>query len=461
MENQENTNYESTDFQHGFTSGLESVDRDTYERYLSSQVNFDWLTARIAEKKEEQQAISGQIESIQQQLSEAFNSLQGHLLNVGVVGKVFDRTKTQVTENQEEINSIQARIQQSLHQYSLMAGLLYLVAGVSFLLGDLIISHEIVAYALNIRDNTEAWAFAFGLAMVSVLLKPAYERLIETPYNEKKTERSRIIYVWFKGILIVFSVATLFILGWFRYEAYKTDKLKQAVNQSIKSLQQQSIDPINPSIAPSAAVQQQMDTQLKNYQILNEKLVNSPWALASFVLSGILFALAGAVCLGIAFPVMQCYWSRWLQLKPALKRLKKEKKLLVSELSATEQALAEHIKAQQILENQLQHLPDTTQLEKVKASLIQAIDELQEKARLAQTDSRIAAFDDGYAKGDNTREWMSDDEYYQFKSSYFTTANLAAKAKASADKSFFAKKNVRTPAHEALRRRISEDLGGE
>ena len=64
----------------------------------------------------------------------------------------------------------------------MLAGIIYLAAGITFIFGDLIISHEIVAYALNIRDNYEAWAFAIGLAMLSVLLKPAYDRLVEQPF---------------------------------------------------------------------------------------------------------------------------------------------------------------------------------------------------------------------------------------------------------------------------------------
>ena len=80
--------------------------------------------------------------------------------------------------------------------YSLFAGLLFLVAGISFLAGDLIISHEIVAYALNIRNPNEAWAFAVGLAMVSILLKPAYDRLIEQPYQENP-EKNGLKYTRF------------------------------------------------------------------------------------------------------------------------------------------------------------------------------------------------------------------------------------------------------------------------
>ena len=42
---------EKYDFQHGYTSGLESVDKNNYEGYLSSQVNFEWLDKQLQEQK--------------------------------------------------------------------------------------------------------------------------------------------------------------------------------------------------------------------------------------------------------------------------------------------------------------------------------------------------------------------------------------------------------------------------
>ena len=118
---------------------------------------------------------------------------------------LFRSTESQLSENQASINHFTVKRISVAHKYSLFSGLIYLLAGISFVAGDLIISHEIVAYALNIRNNFEAWAFAVGLAMVSVLLKPAYERLIENPYTENPSVRSKRIYAWFKGVTVVFA----------------------------------------------------------------------------------------------------------------------------------------------------------------------------------------------------------------------------------------------------------------
>ncbi|MEA5460261.1 hypothetical protein VB796_14485 [Arcicella sp. LKC2W] len=458
-ENKEQSHTENYDFQHGYHSGLESVDKNTYEGYLSSQVNFEWLTRQLVEKRQELSDLNKVIDHVKVRFKEAYDALQDRILKVNLAGKNKERTETLLTENQESIRHFSEKRTSVAHKYSLFAGLIYLLAGISFVAGDLIISHEIVAYALNIRNNFEAWAFAIGLAMVSVLLKPAYERLIESPYTDNNSVKSKRIYAWFKGVTVVFAIATLFILGWFRYEAFKTDKMKEGVNKSIKQLQNQAFDPLNPSAAPSPELTQQIDAKMKTFDILNEKLVNSPWALASFVLSGILFALAGAICLGIAFPVLQCYWQRWLQIDPKLKRLRKEQRSLTTDLQGFEVELSEQIVQKNILENDLKLLPSLENLESQKQSLQEEIKSIENETRLAETDARIGAYNDGFGKGSMVREVINDDEVNQFvRENYFDTSTLASKAKAaSGGNAIFSKRPTLRP-HQQLRKLISEDF---
>ena len=461
-ENNDPSHTENYDFQHGYHSGLESVEKHTYEGYLSSQVNFEYLTRQLVEKKQELSDVEKVIGVVKIRFKEAYDGLQERLLKVNLASKNKDRIESQVTENGGFIQQFTDKRISVGHKYSLFAGFIYFFAGISFVLGDLIISHEIVAYALNIRNNFEAWAFASGLAMVSVLLKPAYERLIENPYSENPSPRSERVYVWFKGITVVFAVATLFILGWFRYEAYRTDKMKESVNKSIKQLQNQIVDPLNPSAVLPPEVLQQIDSKMKIFDALNEKLVNSPWALASFVLSGILFALAGAICLGIAFPVLQCYWQRWLQIDPKLKRLRKEQKRLTIELQAIETELAAQIIQKNILENDLKLLPSLESLHVQKQNLHEEIKAVENETRLAETDARIGAYSDGFGKGLMVRDVINEDEVSQFvRSNYFDTSTLAHKAKSSSgDKAIFSKRPNLRP-HQQLRKLISEDFSEE
>lgn len=343
----------------------------------------------------------------------AYNDLQTHTLQVERLDRQVKQFETNRLAIETDLDTLRQRRSKASPDYSLLAGLLFLIAGISFLAGDLIISHEIVAYALNIRDNNEAWAFAVGLAMVSILLKPAYDRLIEKPYLENPAQ-NRTKYERFKIALALFSVLTLAVLGWFRYEAYRTDQLKAAINKSVRQLQLNT----NPSLGTAnldAITLGKIEKQLSESSELNLALVNSPWALLSFVLSGILFALAGAVCLGIAFPVLSAFWFRWLQADPKLWKLRRRLKHLDKEMAPLEAQLAEQRTRQNMLQHDLDLLPALDELRQQRRTILDELTLLLAELKLAQTDSRISNFNDGYGQGEAARTLMNDDEHRQLR----------------------------------------------
>lgn len=412
---------DNPDFQHGYASGVEGVSRETYEGYLSSQINTDWLSERIEEKRT-------QLVSTERQLADAtdanrtvYADLQNYALQVERLAKQVNQKEADRQALEADRDSLRERRTKAAPEYSLLAGLLFLVAGISFLAGDLIISHEIVAYALNIRNPNEAWAFAFGLAMVSILLKPAYDRLIEQPYQENPQKNGRK-YERFKIALALFSVLTLAVLGWFRYEAYRTDQLKAAINKSVRQLQLNT-DPTAATPVLSPATLSKIEKQLGESSELNLALVNSPWALLSFVLSGILFALAGAVCLGIALPVLSAFWFRWLQADIKLWKLRRRLKRLDKELAPLDAQLAEQRTRQNVLQHNLDLLPDLNELKIQRQTITTDLNELLEESKLAQTDSRISNFNDGYGQGEATRTNLSDDEQQQLRKEMLTLHN--------------------------------------
>ncbi len=398
-----------TDFDQGYTNGLYAIDPASYEGYLSSRINQEWLADRIAEVRTDIQTIDQQLADTRMAQKEAFDPLQTHRLAESVVANALDRLMQQRTAIETEQTALTARRKAQSPEYSLLAGLFFVVAGLSFLAGDLIISHEIVAYALNIRDTTEAWAFAVGLAMVSILLKPVYDRLVETPYRQDPVKH-KSVYQWFKLILAGFAVLTLVVLGWFRYEAYRTDQLKAAINKSIRQLQQ-TADPMVASAVSDPALMARMEAQLRESSALNLALVNSPWALASFVLSGVLFALAGAVCLGIGLPVLSAFWFRWCQADRRLWQLRRRHQRVVAQLPDVEQTLTEHLTQQAILKHDLDCLPSLTDLATRRQTLQDELSRLLHEHKLALTDSRIHQHANGLAQGEAARQHPASDSF--------------------------------------------------
>lgn len=462
MENPED--YYNSDFQHGYLIGVENIRKDKdqeddpYEGYISSHVTYEWLQERISEKKQEVAKIDTEIAETKEKQKTSFDKLQEYIMGVNTHGRKVSFVQDQIDENLANIKRIEGKRNRNESPYSLFAGILYLLAGIAFVTGDLIISHEIVAYALNIRDNYEAWAFAIGLAMLSVLLKPAYDRLVEQPYINEYSPKTKRTYAVFQGFLVAFSVATMLILGWFRYEAYKTDKLKESINKQIKAMQlnSQPMDPTAVNPAENQALIQKMDEQLKAYDKLNLDLVNSPWALMSFILSGVLFAIAGAICLGISFPIMQAYWYNWLQAGPAIRRLKKRNLKLVEELKTAEGELAQQITQKSILENDLALLPNLAELKAERKEILAHIEDMLNRSKVADQDRRINTFDDGLEKGKANRDEMTDEEYEEFRSTSVRQMRNAQDTKTDAGPKVYRNNGLRP--HQALRKVITEQF---
>ncbi len=439
------------DFQHGYSSGVEGITPDAYESYLSSQVNLDWLNERVAEKKADIDRVGEQLLDATAARKTAFAALQEHLLPISVAANQVDQLDNDRNTILAEQSQLQQRRANAKPEYSLVAGLIFVVAGLSFLLGDLIISHEIVAYALNIRNNNEAWAFAVGLAMVSILLKPAYDRLIEQPYQRDPVQNGRR-YGRFKVGLALFAVLTLIVLGWFRYEAYRTDQLKSAINKSIRQMQQNAtpIDGNTGSSLGNPALLTQIETQLRESAALNLTLVNSPWALLSFVLSGLLFALAGAVCLGIGLPVVSAFWFRWLQADIRLWKLRRRLRRVQQAQTPAQAALTEHLTRKAILEHDLSLIPDLADLNAHQQSLRAELAGLLTECRLSQIDSRTANFTDGFQKGTVARQTLTETEQQQVRTGYLPNQGVSRTPRPTAP----------TRPHEAIRKVIAEGLGG-
>jgi cell division protein FtsB len=455
--NEQNPN-ENGDYQHGYTRGIEGIDRQVYENYLSSNVNHDWIQDRLNDKKDELSTLRTKNQETISQHKSAYDRLQNEVMGLNNAAKQMKDMETSVADIDAQSEILREKRTAKAPSYSLIAGLIFLAAGISFIAGDLIISHEIVAYALNIRNPNEAWAFAIGLAMLSILLKPAYDRLVEEPYHKDETPKARSRYAGFKLLLSIFAIVTLIVLGWFRYEAYRTDKLKEAINKSVKNLQLNAVDPLTGAPVNSPDLTNKIEEALRNSDQLNLDLVNSPWALLSFVLSGVLFAIAGAVSLGMALPVLQGFWYRWLQIDPKLWRLRRRRKRILKQMEPLQQAVTQHLAQKSILENDLSVLPKLEELREEEAKIKAEIDQLENERREALTTSRIKQFGDGYAHGQVTRDVMDEEEYDAWRNTHMTVSNLALKAKsnASADRAIPRSRNTGMRPYQAIRKAITD-----
>jgi hypothetical protein len=165
-------------------------------------------------------------------------------------------------ETQHEADEKRRR---DLKKGSLAMAIVFLVAAVLFIVGEISVAVTIVADGYEM-DGLKAYLFAFGLAAIAVLLKPAYDRLVEEPYWEGRRTSFRWTILATGGI----AVTTVLALAIFRNEAF-------LIGQLIET-------------AP-------LDRAMELRQELGENLFGQ----IGLIGAAVTFALGGAVCMSIGF----------------------------------------------------------------------------------------------------------------------------------------------------------------
>ncbi|WP_448530648.1 hypothetical protein [Raineya sp.] len=381
---QKNDNYQS-----GFWNGYFGLSKDTLETYLSEKGRYDKIFDQLLYQETLLQENLQKIANHKQKYQDTFGELTQINYQLDYQINLRQRRGEELAETEKQIQTYKTERENLRNNNSFLGGILFLLAAIVFIAGDLIISHEIVAYALNIKNNVEAWAFAVGLAMVSVLLKPAYDRLIEYPYLEDKTLRSKRVYLIFKILVVIFTIVTLCILGYFRYEAYRADQLKNSLNSTILSIQEEES-------SQNLALIEELSRKTEK---LSQDLVQSPSGMWAFVLSGVMFAIAGAICLGIAFPIIVAYIRIWFQIPIKLRKLQKIRASQLSSVEELEQIISEQTAIAEAKKSQLEALGNLEELQKQRQEIADTILKLKKDLHTCKVELQIYELNLGYEKG--------------------------------------------------------------
>jgi TolA-binding protein len=230
-------------------------------------------------------------------------------------------TRQRLDDVETSLEAIQEEQAAKRRRGSVLYAALYSVAGFFFVAGDIVMSREIVASALKIRGEVESWVFAVGLAMLAVLLKPAYDRLVERDYWAGRSP----LFAGVISVCALGALGTLWVLGAFRSAAFANSNRIQRLTSELA----QTSDP--------AAIQE-LQRQISGLQ---QDLIEGPFAFWAFALSGVLFAVAGAVCLGIGFTHLRAAYHLRYQLYRARRRLTQKREDLTDTLRDVEARIRE------------------------------------------------------------------------------------------------------------------------
>jgi len=293
-----------------YDGGL-AIDNDAFAEFLQAATRREHLSERIA-------TLQKQREQLQEQLQRA-EAAQISAQTLPERLQALERALPEARQRLEQVRRQREQCEQELQALrrspevpSLVQVLMYGAAGVAFLVGDIIVSKEIVAQVLYLPLEYERWLFALGLACITFVLKVAYDRLVELPFWQHIRRRFEVVILSISALALI----TLVFMGALRTQEIQRQHLLRSTEQTVWSLE-----------AESPSVQQQIPTP------------DNTVLLVTFILSAVMFATAGAVCFSTAHTHARGYFHVYRPLREAYDALTVQEQNATRRLETLEESL--------------------------------------------------------------------------------------------------------------------------
>lgn len=365
----------SVAYQFGVQNGRKQIDPENFEEYLRRSAEEESINEQLSSLQLQEQEVLTEITSVREK-GENLAHLEVEIPQLEAQVEEFGSEIQEVTRGLEAAREQLAGVR---HIGLLSFFLIYGLAAIAFVLADIVITRVIVADALELKGERlfgwdESWYFAIALALLAVLLKPAYDRLVEEPYWEGKRRRFDYTILVTSG----FAVLTLITLGAFRTVAYRSDTERQIIESTLMD---------NP------------ESLFNKLLEIQSQVAEHPLGMFAFIMSGVLFAIAGAICLGIGLRHLQDYWHIR---RPIRKRIKGFEERLEQLRAQHNRVRNDHVTKQADLRRTQVWLENRPQLsvleERIESLRAERTKLLNRKAEVRQEQlSRLYA--DGYAMG--------------------------------------------------------------
>jgi len=359
-------------YDHGYVNGLYRTSKEHYHQYVASSQVVEHLEFQIKIYEDRRLSLAHRFDLLFNQAELDSNHKFVAESSIRTIEHEEGYRKAELQNRLIDLARLNERLLKQWPMHTFATGFFYLVAAMVFIVADFVITKNIVANAMEM-DGFDAFIFAAALASTSFLFKPMYDRLIEKPYRENT---NRIRFAVFIIILAMAVVALLTILGVFRFEAYK-------LNQSLAS-----------AIASDNVV----------IDLVGVSPLDTEVALWSFILSAVIFAIAGGVSMGIGLPVINDHWqTRFMagtrrKLEDTVKSLHES----LNKLTAEKERYIALIKSIALRQSMLSTLDSLKQeVHDIHATLI----DLHQQKMTKRAEALQHLYADAYARG----EKLSDD----------------------------------------------------
>jgi hypothetical protein len=281
-------------FPHGVLDAQIGLDKSAFQEQSEGGTEYESVNGKVneLEKKQSNAAV----------LKNDLIDLFGRRELTSLWDKQIAENSAKIEELKDIVASLKIKIKDIILENSLLALVLMLVAAFAFISADFIISLTVVSTQLLLDGkifedykifgfNPSPLIFALALAAIPFLLKPAYDRLVEQHYKLNKNKN------YFNVLIILVALAALGLLvntGFVRLMDFEDQNKIEEINANGNG--GMDLDPIKPAVTPSP--------EKPEYFI--------PFVV---VVSGVLFALGGAILLGMGLPELRKRVKRaWLKI---------------------------------------------------------------------------------------------------------------------------------------------------
>lgn len=280
----------------GFTNGIFRLgdSREHFVQYIKYKNECERLSREILYYDKKLASIEYELKEGKNRRALLVEKIPAFESKISFSTKKKDLLENELYKQEQELESLTKKQHDLSPEYGWIASILFLLAGIVFILSDVAINYGVTAWGYNMIEE-ESIIFAIGLAFTAFLIKPFFDRMFEKEY-QKNGRRMSSIMIGVYTLIMIIGLIMLIILGVFRSDAQDMQGQINSLNSQINNEQ---------SLGNDA-------TQLINQQGTLSKDINSNvWGKIGIVLSGIVFAIGGAISFSISLPNLSQLSSKY------------------------------------------------------------------------------------------------------------------------------------------------------
>ncbi|MDX2278362.1 MAG: hypothetical protein NW218_02190 [Saprospiraceae bacterium] len=395
-------------YDHGFTNGILKIPKAHFEQFIAYNEKKNLANKELGLTLHALDNQKQLLSDTKVKLLDLKNQItkNDHALNYIVSQQQV--VEDQMAEAKIKKVYLEQKIDKITIEYNWFNTFLFIGIGFLFIASDFFITFDVLHHGLDLELHV-AGILALAVSSITFVIKPTIDRIFEKPNLDGKKRKQNILLI----TVSILAISVLACLGFFREKYFSENQGKSAFELSIREKR----DAIEDKKAELTSCSNRKDnncvSKLKAEisTLEQEKLIieNQKRTLETnirshgilfyiFIVCNVLFGVAGAICLSIAFPVLDR-----LILKRSLKKSVKELDNKDAKYRTDFEALRSQEKlckeAKENAQNEIELLPNLEVVENNCIELQHKANDLNKLVSENQSLAEIALYSEAYERG--------------------------------------------------------------